>query len=553
MKLSSHCLKRYKDIVLLCIKYAQPGMFSHFRTDGDELPLSSAAQREAKQLPDDLERMGPTFVKLGQLLSSRPDLVPEYHRMLLSRLQDRVKPFPYPEVEFIIEAELGARVSDVFSTFEREPLAAASLGQVHRATLRDSRSVVVKVQRPNIRQQLEEDFIALAEVAKFLHRHTQFGQRYQLPKILEEFETTLSQEVDYRQEAANMLTLAHNLREFPQVRVPLPIESCSTSKVLTMERIEGIKITELQPIERVDLDGSPLAEEVFRAYLKQVLVDGVFHADPHPGNVFLTPNRQLALLDLGMVGHLTPSMRESLLKLLLAISEGDGDEAAAIAISISDTQDDFDETEFRHKIGQAVALQLNSTLEKMDIGKTILKVSRCAADTGLHVPTELALLGKTLLQLDEIGRILAPDFDPNNCVRRHASEILNQRMKALFTEGKFFSSLLEVRQFLGALPTRAGRILDSIGKAELKLKVHPAETQLFIESFQKIANRITAGLIFAALIVGAALLMRVDTRFRVFGYPGLAMVCFMGAVAGGLYLVVNTLWQDHKSKRKIRR
>ena len=320
-----------------------------------------------------------------------------------------------------------------------------------------------------------------------------------------------------------------------------------------MDYIEGTKITGAKPSRRWTLDGRALAEELFQAYLKQVLLDGTFHADPHPGNVFLTTDRCIALIDLGMVGYTTPAMQESLLKLLLAISEGDSDQAADVAIHLSETATNFDESQFRHKLGQLVAEQHSSTLGQMDLGKTLLEVSRSAADTGLYVPIELTLLGKTLLQLDEVGRALSPDFDPNESIRRNASQILNRRVKSTLTEGKMFSSLLEAKQFVGALPSRLNKILDAIGNAELNVNVKPSETNFLMESFQKVANRITTGLILASLIIGAALLMRVETSFRLFGYPGLAILCFIAAAAGGMWLVLSILWQDHKSKRAPRR
>jgi ubiquinone biosynthesis protein len=552
MKFSLHYLKRYKDIAFLFAKYSSARTRTRFGFDEPAKPSTNGTAR-AQELPNDLERLGPTFIKLGQLLSSRADLVPEAFRKPLSRLQDKVKPFPYQDVECIIERELGVKISKLFTHFDTTPIAAASLGQVHRAALHDGRSVVVKVQRPNIREQIREDFAALEEIAKVLHRHTEFGQRHELLKVLEEFENTIAHELDYKREASNLQTLSRNMREFKGIRIPRPVEDYTTEKVLTMDFIEGTKITELSPLTHLDLNGAALAEEVFQAYLKQVLVDGIFHADPHPGNIFLTPDHRIALIDLGMVGYLTSKMQDSLLKLLLAVSEGDSDTAADVAIHISDTATDFDETQFRHKIGQLVAEELSGTLSKMDMGKTLLEVAHAAADTGLYVPIELTLLGKTLLQLDEVGRILAPDFDPNESVRRNASKLLNRRVKGIVTEGKLFSSMLEAKQFMGALPARLNKILDALGNAELDVKLKPVETHFLIESFQKVANRITTGLILASLIVGAALLMRVQTSFQIFGYPGLAILCFLAAAAGAVWLLFNIMWQDHKSKHQSRR
>jgi predicted unusual protein kinase regulating ubiquinone biosynthesis (AarF/ABC1/UbiB family) len=552
MKLSPRYLKRYKDIAVLLMKYGEPDMVSRFGAETYE-PRYSAGQSNGNELPDDLERLGPTFVKLGQLLSSRADLLPERYLKPLSRLQDRVKPFPYQDVEFIIETELRTKINKAFSHFEPEPLAAASLGQVHRAALHDGRPVVVKVQRPNIARQIEEDFAALEEIARFLNRHTKFGRQYQLLRILNEFESTLLHELDYRREAANLVALGRNLREFKRIQVPQPILDYTTGKILTMEYVEGRKITELTPLARLDLDGRALAEELFRAYLRQVVVDGVFHADPHPGNIFLTEDHRIALLDLGMIGHTTPSMQENLLKLLLAVSEGESDEAVEIAIRISEPGDNFNEMDFRHKIAELVAEQQNSTLCDMDIGKAILEVGRTAATTSLYVPTELSLLGKTLLQLDQVGRILEPEFDPNEAIRRNASNLLNERLKRTLTEGKLFANLLDAKQFVGALPSRLGKILDAVGNAELKVNVKPSETHFLVESAQKVANRITTGLILAALIIGAALLMRVQTTFEIFGYPGLAMLCFMAAGGGGFWLVLNIFWQDHRSRIRSKR
>lgn len=550
MKFSLHYLKRYKDIGVLFAKYAQPGMKSRVGVGSAD---SFDSHGRAEDLPNDLEKLGPTFVKVGQLLSSRADLIPDNYRKALSRLQDKVKPFSSSDVEYIIETELGAKISKLFSHFDPEPMAAASLGQVHRAALHDGRLVAVKVQRPNIQDQIRQDFAALEEIASALQRHTKFGQRHQLMKVLEELETTIANELDYRREAMNMQLLADNLREFPNIRVPRPVDDYTTHKVLTMDYIDGIKITELSPVTRLDFDGEALADELSRAYLKQILVDGTFHADPHPGNIFLTTDKRIALLDLGMVGHTTPDMREHLLKLLLAVSEGESDAASDIAIRISDTAGTFDEAQFRHKMGQLVAEQRNTTLSEMDLGRTLLEVSRSAGDTGLYVPIELTLLGKTLLQLDEVGRILAPDFDPTESVRRNASDIMNRRMKSTMTEGKLFSSILDAKQFLGALPSRLNKILDAVGNAELNVKVKPTETRFLLEGFQKVANRITTGLVLAALIIGAALLMRVPTSFEIFGYPGLAMIFFLGAGGGGFWLLANILWQDHNSKRRSQR
>ncbi len=556
LSLKPHHLVRYKQILTILLRYLNSDLTkemsrSEFLSD-DELD-QVVASGQPEQLADDLEQLGPTFVKVGQLLSSRADLLPEPYLKGLARLQDKVKPFSFAEVEEIVESQLGVRISKAFSHFDSTPLAAASLGQVHRAALRDGREVVVKVQRPNIRKQIAEDFEVLEQMAVFLDEHTKIGRRYRFFKILDEFKSTLKHELDYRHEAANLVTMHEALKEYEHVMVPLPVNDYTTSSVLTMDFIRGTKITKLSPLAHLEMNGEALAEELFRAYLKQVLVEGMFHADPHPGNVFLTDDGKIALLDLGMVGRTTPGMQEELLKLLLALSEGDSEPAMETVLRISETREHFDEAEFRRRAGKLVAEQRNTTLEQIDVGKALLNVTKISAETGLFVPSELTLLGKTLLQLDEVGRTLSPKFNPNAVVRRHVTEILQQRLWKNVSSAKLMGSMLEVKDFIAGLPLRLNKILDAVANAELEVKVKTPDTDQLMSAFQKVANRIATALILSSLIVGASLLMQVRTTFQIFGYPGIAMVCFLVAGAGGLWLVLSIVIKDHKDKRRARR
>src|SRR6202161_1013189 len=272
LSLKPHHLKRYKDIAMLFWKYGNSDLAKEFANDaaGDEKTLTAKPDQPApEELADDLEKMGPTFIKFGQLLSSRPDLLPEPYLKALARLQDKVRPFPYEQVEEIISSELGIRISKAFSFFEEKHLAAASLGQVHRAALRDGRPVVVKVQRPEIRKQIADDFEVLEEIADFFDEHTEIGRRYRFGKILAEIKSSILQELDYQREASNLATLANNLKEFPHILVPLPVLDYSSRSVLTMDYVSGTKITALSPIAQLDSNGEVLAEGLFKADLKQ--------------------------------------------------------------------------------------------------------------------------------------------------------------------------------------------------------------------------------------------------------------------------------------------
>ena len=299
----------------------------------------------------------------------------------------------------------------------------------------------------------------------------------------------------------------------------------------------------------MEFDGDALAEEVFRAYLEQILVNGFFHADPHPGNVFLTDDYRIALIDLGMVGRIMPGLQEQLLQLLLAIAEGRGDDAADIAIKVGDKKDNFDEVQFRRRISEIVAKQQGANIENMQVGRLVLEVTQVSGENNIRVPSELTMLGKTLLNLDQVGRTIAPDFDPNASIRRNAAQIMQQRLVKSLSPGNLFSGVLELKDLLQRLPTRINKILDAIADNKLKVEVDAIDEKTLIVGFQKVANRITTGLIIAALIVGAALLMRVETTFRIWGYPGLAIILFLGAAGAGVVLLINILFHDEPEKK----
>jgi ubiquinone biosynthesis protein len=320
-----------------------------------------------------------------------------------------------------------------------------------------------------------------------------------------------------------------------------------------MEYVIGHKITDLGPLSQLDLDGGALAEEVFKAYLKQILVDGIFHADPHPGNVFVTDEGKIALLDLGMVGHLGPRMQEDLLKVLIAISDGKGDEAAEIVVRMSEKSESFEHQSFKHQISQMVATRLNQGLTDLNVGTSLMEVSRNARENGLFVPSELTLLGKTLLELDDVGRILDPDFDTNASIRRNAGKITVGRLGRESVQGNAVNALLEMKEFTVNLPARLNRIMDAVANAELEVKVRVPESKMMVEGIEKVANRITNGIILASLIIGAALMMRIDTRWHLFGYPALPMVFFIFAAISAVLLLYNIASQDRRSRNSRHR
>ena len=555
LSLKPESLKRYKDVIALLVKYGRSDLVkqaSLAKTGGNHSnALAPTVAPKAEELASDLESLGATFVKLGQLLSTRGDLLPEPYLDALSRLQDQVAPFPYEDVEQIVSSELGVRISKAFAEFDREPEAAASLAQVHRAYLRDGRAVVVKIQRPGVRDQIVNDLDALEEVANFIDAHTEVGKRYEFGHLQADLRRSLLRELDFQREASNLIRLGDNLREFERLIVPVPIEDFTTSRVLTMEYIAGKNISNLSPLRLLELEGgADLADELFRAYMKQILVDGFFHADPHPGNVFLTDDNRIALIDLGMVSHINETFQEKLLQLLLAISEGRGDEAAEIAIRMGEPKPNFDKADYKHRVAGLIARQADTTLERIDAGHVVLEITRISADCWFRMAPEFTMIAKTLLDLDRVVYTLAPDFDPNAVIRREATNILIQRVAKSIRPGGILSSVVEAKEFVEKFPSRVNKILDVVGNNEMKISVDAIDERVVLDGLQKVANRITLGLILAALIVGAALMMRVETSFRILGYPGLPAIFFMLAAIAGVILAVSIAFYDKKPKKK---
>jgi predicted unusual protein kinase regulating ubiquinone biosynthesis (AarF/ABC1/UbiB family) len=549
ISLKPQSLKRYRDLARLLAKYGRSDLVREAGLDDALEPgdiSDPETPPEAEQLAADLEAMGPTFVKLGQLLSTRADLLPAPYLQALARLQDDVEPVSFAVIEETVQRELGVRISDAFSFFDHVPLASASLGQVHRAALRDGRPVAVKVQRPDIRQTIEDDMNALADIAAFLDRRTEWGRRFGFTEMLDEFRQSLLRELDYRIEAQNLVALGTNLADVELIEVPQPIDDYTSARVLTMDFVGGRKITSFGPLGLMELDGKALADALFRAYLKQILEDGFFHADPHPGNVFVTDAGTLALIDLGMVARVQPGTQDDLIRLLLAVSEAKGDEAAEVAMQIGEKREVFDEARFRREVGVLVAEHHGLSLEQLNAGSIVAELTRISGDCGLRPAPELTMLGKALLNLDEVARTLDPDFDPNAAIQEQAARLLHNRMLKSASPANLFSAALDAKEFAEKLPGRVNKVMDALAEGQLTLNVQGIDENELMKGVQKVANRITSGVILAALIVGAAMLMRVETDQQIFGYPALAIVCFLAAAIGGATLLITIFLSDRR-------
>jgi predicted unusual protein kinase regulating ubiquinone biosynthesis (AarF/ABC1/UbiB family) len=546
-------LARYRDVAWLLIKYGFSDLV-HTSSLGTCLPDEPCHDDDEKANRDssprefaaDLEQLGPTFVKLGQVLSSRGDLLPKPYLDALSRLHDDVQRVPFEHIERIIFEELGKRVDVLYKQFEREPMAAASLAQVHRARLHDGTLVAVKIQRPGIRRQIAEDLESLMEIATELEAHSSTARRYEICRIVDTLAARLSEELNYRNELQNAKRLRENLSSYENIQIPRMFDELCTDRVLTMEFIEGRKITKLSEEERQQLNGKALADELFECYLHQLLVDGCFHADPHPGNLVLTNDGRICLLDFGLMTKLNPSMRSHLLKVLVHLSEGRGEQVAHELLNTSRETSSADAAEFRELIERLVASHASSEIMDIPAGRVVLEIQKAAADTGLCIREELKMLGKTLLQLDEIVRQLDPDFNPNATLKKHVTQMMTRRADPQTVVGEFWQMATESTELLRAIPQRLNRFTRMLAQNEVRVKVDAVDEAALLKGIHKIANRITAGLVLASLIIGASLMMRLETEWEVFGYPAIAMIFFLTAAFAGLHLVYKATFSDDR-------
>ncbi|HYC58287.1 MAG TPA: AarF/UbiB family protein [Thermoanaerobaculia bacterium] len=559
--LKTRNLGAYRDLLLLFTRYGRKDFKLTLNAEDFLLPEAETVEIEpdvkarAEAFANALKSMGPTYVKFGQLLSTRPDVVPPEYIEALESLQDALEPFSFAEVEKTIEEELGVRISKAFEYFEAVPIAAASLGQVHRATLREGREVVVKVQRPNVREEVPRDLEVFTEIAVELEKHTEIGRKMNLVAAIEQARMVMISELNYLQEARNTETLRKNLEGFPQIYIPSVVHDFTSPRVLTTELVRGQKVSKLTPLSLIEGDYAELAGVLTRAYLKQICVDGIWHSDPHPGNVFIRDNPddgapQIVLLDFGMVSRIAEEFQDEVVKLLLAISSNRGTDVAEACVRLCEVQERFDIVKFTREVSTLVAAVHDASPKDINTGQLIFTVIGVANNNELRAPAELTMLAKTLLHLDAITRKLDPEYDPQSVIRNYGEQLIAQKLRQKLQARNFYPALLDLNQLALELPHRSREILDQAAGGKLTLGIKLAQAEEFLGGIHKVANRITIGIVIAALLVSSSMMMRVPSRFAIFGYPGLAVTGYLLASAAAFYLIVTTIVKDRRDREK---
>lgn len=536
---------KYIRFFKLILKYYDDDIFNpelRAEQSGEEEP---DWDHDPEELVEDLKKMGPTYVKFGQFLSTRADLLPKPFLTALASLQDDVEAVDYQVVEEIFKEQVGVRISKAFASFEKEPMASASIGQVHKAVLHSGKQVAVKIQRPGIAKRFNEDLDVLMTLTEKVEQVSKASKKFALHDTIEELRYILLQELNYRQEAENLLRLKKNLAEFHYLQVPGVIQDYSAEKVLTMEYIAGHKVTDLSPFQLENVPREKLLEDFLKGYLKQIIVDGFAHADPHPGNIEVTKEGKLALLDLGMVARFDGTMRENILRLMVALGQNDGEELTHVLLKISSFDEDkADKVRFKKNILRKLEENREKNAGELQNGRTIMEINKIAARHGIRMPVELVSLGKILLNMDQILSILGPDYRPQKAIRSYTKHLMQRHMLGELKTTNLIRNVLESKELLENLPYRLNKISEDLANQNFQIKMDIEGKQRFIVVFQKVANRISVAVVTAALILGGALILRIPTQWTIFGYSGFAIIIFVIAILIGFRLVYQILFTD---------
>ena len=499
-----------------------------------------------------LEELGPTYVKLGQILSSRDDLFGPDWTAEFSKLQDSVPPFTLDQVHKVIQEEFGKPVEEIFLEFSGEPIAAASLGQVHKAILLNSQPVMVKVQRPDIRQQIDSDMEIIRQIARQAENRTALGKRFRLIAVVEEFSRAINEELDYRNEAANADRLRKNMMNLSCVHVPHVYWEYVTERILTMEAIEGIKINDLLALDAARINRSEIADTLIHSIFQQLLIDGFYHADPHPGNLLVHPETGvLNYIDLGMMGSLLPEQRQALGDLVTAILNRDSLEIVRLFLSLGDTLQPINEYRMRRSIDHILHRYLEASLERISFSRLLSETLITIYQNGIQLPGELALAIKTLIQGEDVALRLDPDLAILDICKTVSQQLLWQRLNPQNLLLGAAGSLRETLRLARSLPRAAEILLKQIEDGALRIGLDIPDFSRTVNHAYVITNRLAAGVIIAGMIIGSSFVMAVSPSdswifIPILGVIGFSISMFIGGLL--VWSVFIDLWRSRRRK-----
>lgn len=473
-----------------------------------ERALRGREPREEHTPPEDLrlafEELGPTFIKLGQVLSTRADLLPPEYRTALVKLQDAAPEIPTDVVQEIIAAELHTSTSDAVASFHAEPLACASVGQAHLATLRDGTEVVVKVRRPNVVEVMDQDLEIIQNFAARANRRSKAAARYDLDGLADEFVQTLRAQLDYLQEARNAERFAANFAGDSSVQIPRVFWDLTTSRVITLERIRGMKVTDIAALDEAGLDRHDLAQRAARIVAKMVFEDGFFHADPHPGNFFIEPDGRIGIVDFGMVGTLDDALREQLGRLLVGFLRQDPDRLADALLSLSTSTEPVERARLREDLAGLLERYFGLSIGEISLRTAVGDVLVIVRRHGLRLPHDLALLLTVLLVAEGLVAVLDPHFQFAEALAPYARRQLLAQITPAAVIQRVEQFGADLAELAVDFPGRLDRLLKSVESGGLEVRLRTDELESLLTRAERIGNRIAIAVLAAATIDGLA-------------------------------------------------
>jgi ubiquinone biosynthesis protein len=487
------------------------------------------------------EELGPTFIKFGQLLSTRADLLPPEYLTELAHLQDRAPIEDYATMRAIVQEELQQPLTTFFTRIEPVPLAAASIAQVHRAALVTGQDVVVKVQRPHIQHTIDADLDILRHLARLAERYLPDVRPLQPRGLVEEFARTITRELDFQHELRNLERCAKNFADDPTVYIPTAYPALTTSRILTMEYVQGVKITARQELCQAGFDPEVVAANGANVLLKQIFVHGFFQGDPHPGNLRVLKDNVIAIFDYGMFGSIDTETREHLALLLLGVASGDAHKIVRALVELEIMAPDLDRRSLRRAVTAVVDTYLAVPLEHLNLTAMLEEVLHMVRQHGLQVPPDFLLLVRALGTAESIGRELDPAFNIVQHIQPFAERLVMERYDPRYLLRKFGHTSEDIEELLALLPTALTQIVQKLRRGEMHLGLELQQLDRLLREFDTASNRLTLAIILAASIIGSALIMQTQMPPLFMGYPLLGMLGFVISGVLGLGLVIAIL------------
>ena len=513
---------------------------------GHKIPLTKRLkakikEKEAlsleKRLRLTLERLGPTFIKFGQVLSVRPDLMPKSYIQELEKLQDNVPPFPYSAAREQIKKELGKEIEELFSSFEKKPIASASISQVHKATLKNGKIAAVKIQRPNAREIMETDVEIMLYIAKMLEKRVPKIRKFSPVKVIEEFSRWTEKELDFEKEAINAKKFARNFAGSATVKIPEVYSGLTTSKIFTMEFVEGVELHDFKEIKKQRIDLKPIINKGFEAVLTQVFVHGFFHADPHPGNILITKDKKIAFVDFGIVGHFDETLKSRSIDLFYGIVSNDSEKVVDALIGISGANVENEE-ELKYEVSDLLEPMQSKDLSSIKVSKVLEEIMSIALNYGIKVPMPFVLFGKTIITLEGIALEFDPRFSIVDASKPFIERMARQRYSPMYQLNSFIKTMTRFRKFADEFPEQASRAMKKIEQGTIKVDIEDTDIKKLSEEIDKSSNRVAYSLLIASFLIVGALTINFGNIFA-FKMPLISFVSFSAALIFFLILLAS--------------